>query len=194
MITFLQQGTYQYLSLTKTCTDPSFSSFPEYKSCQVIVIPTKYDFKPYAYGFQKDSPYLGLFNHYLKEMREKGALKQILNKYESGAQVCPDESGKSLGFESCFTAFLALLFGFILGFTLLLIEHFPKWGNYNMPFLDAYDKRNLFKEEVESYGDQKKVDLILAHKDAKILSLQAKLHAMQMKLKLNHNQKNQWYI
>ena len=63
-----------------------------------------------------------------------------------------------------------------------------------MPFLDAYDKRNLFKEEVESYEDQKKVDLILAHKDAKILSLQAKLHAMQMKLKLNHNQKNQWYI
>ena len=63
-----------------------------------------------------------------------------------------------------------------------------------MPFLDAYDKRNLFKQEVESYEDQKKVDLILAHKDAKILSLQAKLQAMQMKLKLNHNQKNQWYI
>ena len=40
--------------------------------CEVIVIPAKYDFKPYAYGFQKDSPYLGLFNHYLKEMREKG--------------------------------------------------------------------------------------------------------------------------
>jgi hypothetical protein len=40
--------------------------------CEVIAIPAKYDFKPYAYGFQKDSPYLGLFNHYLKEMREKG--------------------------------------------------------------------------------------------------------------------------
>ena len=75
------------------------------------MIPAKYDFKPFAYGFQKDSPYLGLFNHFLKEMREKGVLKQILNKYETGTQVCPDESGKPLGFESCFTAFLALLSG-----------------------------------------------------------------------------------
>ena len=158
----------------------------------MIVIPTKYDFKPYAYGFQKDSPYLGLFNHYLKEMREKGALKQILNKYESGAQACPDESGKPLGFESCFTAFLALLFGFLLGFILLLVEHFPRWGKYSIPLLDTYDRRNLIKEELESYEEQKQIDLIMAHKNAKILSLQAKLHVMQMKL--NKNQKNQWYM
>ena len=64
-----------------------------------------------SYGFQKDSPYLGLFNHYIKELREKGILNQISNKYDTGAQVCPDESGKPLGFESCFTAFLALLAG-----------------------------------------------------------------------------------
>ena len=75
------------------------------------MIPAKYDFKPYAYGLQKDSPYLGLINHFIKELREKGALIQILNKYETGTQVCPDESGKPLGFESCFTAFLALLSG-----------------------------------------------------------------------------------
>ena len=110
------------------------SAFPEYLDCEVIVIPAKYDFKPYAYGFQKDSPYLGLFNHFLKEMREKGSLKQILNKYESGAQVCPDESGKSLGFESVFTAFLALLSGLVLGFILLILEYFPNWGNYLLLF------------------------------------------------------------
>ena len=51
---------------------PTTSAFPEYLDCDVTVIPAKYDFKPYAYGFQKDSPYLGLFNHYLKELREKG--------------------------------------------------------------------------------------------------------------------------
>ena len=90
------------------------SSYPEYASCQLIIIPAKYDFKPYAYGFQKDSPYLGLFKHYLKELREKGVLEQILIKYESGAQFCPDESGKPLGFESCFTAFLVLLLGKVL--------------------------------------------------------------------------------
>ena len=46
-------------------------------------------------------------------MREKGSLQQILNKYEIGTQFCPDESGKPLGFESCFTAFLALIAGMI---------------------------------------------------------------------------------
>ena len=34
-----------------------------------------------------------------KEMREKGSLKQILDKYESPPQVCPDYNGKPLGFE-----------------------------------------------------------------------------------------------
>ena len=103
--------------------------------CEVIVIPAKYDFKPYAYGFQKDSPYLGLFNHYLKEMREKGALKKILNKWESGGQVCPDMSGKPLGFASSFTAFLVLLGKVfkIIRFNILNhhgdLRHFPEAVN-----------------------------------------------------------------
>ena len=90
-----------------------FSYFPGYRTCGVIAIPAKYDSKYCSYGYQKHSPYQGLFDHYIKEMREKGALKQILDKYETGTQVCPDESGKPLGFESCFTAFLALISGTI---------------------------------------------------------------------------------
>ena len=93
----------------------SFSShFPTYKACDVIAIPAKYNSKHVSYGYQKHSPYQGLFDHYIKEMREKGALKQILNKYETNTQVCPDGSGKPLGFESCFTAFLVLLTGSIV--------------------------------------------------------------------------------
>ena len=87
----------------------AYRAFPEYAACEVIAIPAKYDFKPYAYGFQKDSPYLPLFNHYLKDMREKGSLNQILKKYEAAPQVCPDSSGLPLGFDSCFTAFLLLI-------------------------------------------------------------------------------------
>ena len=56
-------------------------TFPEYENCEVVAIPAKYDTKPYAFGFQKDSPYLGVFNYYIKEMREKGSLKQIQKKY-----------------------------------------------------------------------------------------------------------------
>ena len=44
-------------------------------------------------------------------MREKGSLQQILKMYKIETQFCPDDSGKPLGLESCFTAFLALLSG-----------------------------------------------------------------------------------
>ena len=65
-----------------------FSAFPEYETCDIVAIPAKYDIKPFAYGFQKDSPYLGVFNYYLKEIKEKGALNQIQQKYEPNNQVC----------------------------------------------------------------------------------------------------------
>ena len=55
----------------------------------------KYDFKPYAYGFQKDSPFLAMFNYYINEMKEKGSLEQIQAQYEPAPQVCPDYRWKS---------------------------------------------------------------------------------------------------
>ena len=33
----------------------SIITFPEYINCELIAIPDKFDFKPYAYGFQKVS-------------------------------------------------------------------------------------------------------------------------------------------
>ena len=48
-------------------------------------------------------------------MREKGSLKEILEKYEPPPQICPDASGLPLGFESCFTAFLVLIMGLLTG-------------------------------------------------------------------------------
>ena len=99
------------------------SATPEYEDCQLIAIPAKIDFKPFAYALQKDSPFLGIFNHYLRELNEKGSLKQILNKYESKEQDCLDMSGQPLGFDSCFTAFLALMGGLMIGLILMILEY-----------------------------------------------------------------------
>ena len=66
------------------------SAYPEYSNCEIIAIPAKYDFKPYGWGFQKDSPFLEMFNYYLDEMREKGANKQIFVKYDPPSQVRMD--------------------------------------------------------------------------------------------------------
>ena len=91
--------------------------------CKIIAIPAKYNFKPYAYGFQKNSPFLPLFNYYLEEMREGGSLDKILEEYKSQPQICPDDSGKPLGFGSVFTAFGIWCFGFGIGILIFGLEY-----------------------------------------------------------------------
>jgi hypothetical protein len=118
-----------------------FRSMQQYTDCKMIVIPAKYNFKPYAYGFQKDSPYLPMFNYYLKEMREKGSLKQILDKYESPPQVCPDYNGKPLGFGAVFTAFGILAFGVVLGIVLFALEGFSALTGKSKEY--RLDSKNL---------------------------------------------------
>ena len=111
-------------------------SFDAYINCKIVATPAKYDFKPYAYGFQKDSPFLPLFNYYLNEMKEKGSLKQIQVKYEPPSQICPDYNGKSLGFSSVFAAFGLLVSGFgfaviLFGLETLTLSFGMKWSIFN---------------------------------------------------------------
>ena len=107
-----------------------------YINCKIVATPAKYDLKPYAYGFQKDSPFLPLFNYYLNEMKEKGSLKQIQVKYEPPPQVCPDYSGNSLGFLSVFSAFGLLFSGVGIALILFGLEKLTqtlgmKWSIFN---------------------------------------------------------------
>ena len=101
-----------------------------------MATPGKYNFKPVAYGFQKDSPFLPLFNYNLNKMKEKGSLKQIQDKYELKPQICPDYSGKSLGASSVFAAFGVLFFGIGIAAILFGIEKITqtfgmKWSIFN---------------------------------------------------------------
>ena len=130
------------------------SAFPEYVDCQLIAIPAKYVFTPIAFGLQKDSPFLGIFNHYLHEMKEKGALDQIMKKYKSGAQNCPDMSGQPLGFDSCALAFLALIGGVMIGLILMGMEYLSGQGK-PIPYID-------------SYGGPKHTQNILAYKNSSV--------------------------
>ena len=110
--------------------------FDAYINCKIVATPAKYDFKPYAYGFQKDSPFLPLFNYFINEMKEKGSLKQIQVKYEPPSQICPDYNGKSLGFSSVFAAFGLLVSGFgfaviLFGLETLTLSFGMKWSIFN---------------------------------------------------------------
>ena len=101
-----------------------------------MATPGKYNVKQLAYGFQKDSPFLPIFDYYLNEMREKGSLKQIQVKYEPPPQICPDYSGKSLGVSSVFAAFGVLFSGVGIALILFGLEKLTqsfemKWSIFN---------------------------------------------------------------
>ena len=121
----------------------SIAATPEYIACEVIDVPEKYDVKPWSYAFQKNSPYLDIINHYMKLMEEKGTAQQILKKYKSEPQVCPDKSGSPIGFDSCFIAFVLLSGGFIFGGILFAIEML-------ISKIFGYDLSKLYEKDVPS--------------------------------------------
>ena len=91
---------FQFL---KTC-----SGTDEFINCKIIAIPSKLDHRYVGWTFQKHSPYLPLFNHYLKMMMEKGIFKNLNNRFQPPPQICPDGAGKPIGFRNSITAFLVL--------------------------------------------------------------------------------------
>ena len=84
-----------------------FSAEDDFINCKIVEIPTKMVMSHVAWGFQKNSPFLPLFNNYLKKLDEKGAFQKLLQKFEPPSQVCPDGAGKPIGFSSSLTAFLS---------------------------------------------------------------------------------------
>ena len=124
------------------------STSQAYLDCKMIATPGKYDFKPYAYGFQKDSPYLYLFNHFIQLMRERGTIEAIIAKYETNSQVCPDFSGKPLGISTCIGAFIVLSLGMLVCGSLFIIEHLAK---------SILDDNNILDNIVNHFNDSESV-------------------------------------
>jgi hypothetical protein len=98
------------------------SSKEEYKSCDIIDTKSQYFQVQYAWPFQKYSPYLDIFNFYIKGYKEKGIFGALSNRYQSSSPVCPDPSGMPIEFPNCFTAFLALMAGMAVSFLLMILE------------------------------------------------------------------------
>ena len=61
-----------------------------YLECKLVAAPGKYDFKPYAIGYQKHSPYADILDYHIEKMREAGVLDNIKERYMGFPQKCPD--------------------------------------------------------------------------------------------------------
>ena len=94
----------------------------EYLNCEVINVPSKFNINQYAFGFQKDSQYLPIFNYYLKLLDQQGTFHKLYNRYQVLPQNCQGSGWNAIGFENTLTAFLAFILGMIFGMVLLIIE------------------------------------------------------------------------
>ena len=63
-----------------------------------------------------------MFNFYVTQLRETGALERIFKKWEPLPPTCEDKTGKPLGFKNCLTCFLVMVVGAGLGIIILGIE------------------------------------------------------------------------
>ena len=133
----------------------TFRHTDAYKKC--LIIPTKgqYMKKAIAWAFPKKSPFLNIFNLYFQKFKARGIWKGIKNRYRKLPQECPDLTVKSIGFDSCFTAFLILLIGFSFSFLIILIEFQKKNMNKStLKQLDvSQDEQNKIEEKIKSHYD-----------------------------------------
>ena len=67
-----------------------FRSTQEFVNCKIVAAPGQYNFKPYAIGYQKNSPYAEMLDYHIEKMREAGVLDNIKNKYRALPQQCPN--------------------------------------------------------------------------------------------------------
>ena len=84
------------------------STYREFTECKIIDTNVPLGRATFAWGFQKHSQYLPVFNYHMKLMNEKGTIQKLFQKYKSSPQVCPDKAGSPIKFDSCLTAFLSL--------------------------------------------------------------------------------------
>ena len=134
-----------------------------------MALPKKYDIKPYAFGFQKNSPFLPLFDFHLKKLQEKGAIDKILKEYGSKPQICPDYNGLPLGFDTCVSAFLVLIFGMAFGAFLFVLEWIAKC------FQHVAELEEPTQDFVEEVSEEDKKQTI------KIRKLQMKIDLLRMR-------------
>ena len=131
--------------------------------------------KSIAWAFPKRSPFLHIFNLNFQKFKARGIWGGIKNRYKNLPQECPDLSGNSIDFDSCFTAFLILFIGFSFSFLIIFIE--CQKNNLNKSNLKQknilQDGQNEIEEKIKSHYDS-----ISNHYDT-IANLKAQLQNIQ---------------
>ena len=101
-----------------------FRTIQELKQCDIIEVksngPILNVFRSFA--FKKDSPYVNLFNHHLKNFLYNGLIPRTIMRHNAFVQNCPKPETKSIGYQKCLVAFLPMAAGIAISLVLLVFE------------------------------------------------------------------------
>ena len=94
--------------------------------CDITDLPRKhYSYTTTWAMFQKDSPYLRLFNYHINRSKENGVHQRTLKIYEKEKE-CPNFVGQPIGFENCIDAFLVIGIGIGTAILVMIAETIQK--------------------------------------------------------------------
>ncbi|KAK7590623.1 hypothetical protein V9T40_002236 [Parthenolecanium corni] len=97
------------------------------EGCRLLTVGTWYAKTGYGLAFTRKSKYLQMFNRKLLEFRENGDLERLRRYWMTGACLPGKDSGNKssdpLAMEQFLSAFVLLMFGILLAFTLLGFEN-----------------------------------------------------------------------
>lgn len=112
-----------YFGLTSS-VELAFESYP----CLISRSQNTYFHRSVSLPFQKNSPYLGLFNHKLRIYKESGVLANMVSmrKNPKGINSCPSHQSYSFGYDAVVSAFVALTMGLMFSILYLLFEILQK--------------------------------------------------------------------
>ena len=111
-------GKYAFMA---TAEEINFLSNEE---CAVMEIPFDILGFKTAFGFPKTSPFIHIVNHFISKNQENGNLKRIQTKWfkDAGGHCGSKRSLDSMGFDNVISAFIMMVSGLILTFSLLCLE------------------------------------------------------------------------
>ena len=94
--------------------------------CKITSASTRYNKHSLAFPFQKNSPFLKVFDNVLNIMQETGSLQ---NTHRHIAQykplmVCDEKRDWSIGYQNIFSAFVIVGIGCIIAMLILMCEYF----------------------------------------------------------------------
>jgi hypothetical protein len=106
-----------------------------------VAVPGKYESQFITFATQKDSQYLGMFNHHLTKLIERGYMDIIDTKFP--LQECSRVGGDAVGFNQSVGAFLLLGVGLFTGLGLMLIENLIKALGLNGDISRFYESQKV---------------------------------------------------